>query len=97
MPKAVNFELFNNFKIHCYFSFRVAKKSRKKLTKAFSFSRTPHRVVQRAVSNAMTPSPISMRALANAKSNYSMQHGESTTWDDSANDSDNIFGSGKKL
>ena len=34
---------------------RAAKKSHKKLTRAFSFSRTPRRVVQRAVSTMASP------------------------------------------
>ncbi|XP_076805984.1 protein ECT2-like isoform X4 [Clavelina lepadiformis] len=35
---------------------RAAKKSSRKLTRAFSFTRTPKRVVQRAVSNMLSPS-----------------------------------------
>uniref|UniRef100_H2YI26 DH domain-containing protein n=1 Tax=Ciona savignyi TaxID=51511 RepID=H2YI26_CIOSA len=35
---------------------RAAKKSSRKLTRAFSFSRTPRRVVQRAVGNMLSPS-----------------------------------------
>ncbi|XP_078493396.1 protein ECT2 isoform X4 [Ciona intestinalis] len=35
---------------------RAAKKSSRKLTRAFSFSRTPRRVMQRAVTNMLSPS-----------------------------------------
>nr|XP_039252032.1 protein ECT2-like [Styela clava] len=42
-------------------AFRAAKKSHRKLTRAFSFSRTPRNTVQRAVSTMMSPS---MKAVA---------------------------------
>lgn len=58
-----------------FFFFRAAKKSSRKLTRAFSFNRTPRRAPPRAVSNLLSPAPQtrSQSATANASADPANQ------------------------